>query len=819
MKMIVSDEANRERIAQDFSTNLVVEAGAGTGKTTLLVERALRALVTEGMRVDQLVLVTFMERAAEEIRERLSSRLQSAIAQGSGLPKARSQSALAHLDQAVITTIHGLGQRILSEFAVEAEVPIGFRVLDGYDQSRLWSECWQGWLGGVQHSEAHEIVHTLLVLGESVDTLKDMAREVTEWDEIWEIKAPGVDIGAFFSEWHARFQEWYQFSQSAAPDSDPGRVQVKTLIEHLAFVCAMDPSTKARALIAWTLSLSAKGNQKNWRPKDTLKTQKELIRSFQDVLHTIQERYAAHLLEQWLNTIRLDLIPFWKAYRWQRGQLAFDDLLRETRNLLRHHPEVRQTLYQRWRLILVDEFQDTDPTQSEILFRLAGDPNQSDWQTSELPPGRLFLVGDVKQSIYRFRGADVETFQTMRQKVVRDGGAVLKVKQNFRSEAGILDFVNQIFRERMPDQPDIERPYLAVYDPLVASRDHGNQKRVSIRIAPGAGTADLRRQAEAQETVEVIAQAIAEGWPIWDPRTETERRLQYRDIAILMPNRTGIDWYRDLFIERGIPLASLGGVGFFHQDEIRGFSSVLSLLSDPDDEVAWLAFFLSPWVGASHAEVEAYREAGGAFGPSGERVSGTLGQWGQILLEWLMRREEWLPVDVFDALSRVSGLLPFLHTQGDRQALANLAKLREMARMHGQSWGFREFANWLSDRVESGENESEGVVEDLGDAVQLSTVHQAKGLEWPMCIITNWHLEFHAPQHILRDAERRVVGWRTRYFNSPQYEALKMDAQDRELAERSRLLYVALTRPRDYLVVIERFNEKNGSGLNLRPDV
>ena len=805
------DEASRRRVAGDFRANLVVEAGAGTGKTTLLVERAFRAIAAEGMRADQLVLVTFMERASEEIRERLAQRLQLALGDAEGAAAARIRAALDHLEQAVITTIHGLGQRILTEFSGAAKVPIGFTVLDGYDRQRLWAECWRAWLTSPRPPETEEVLEALLTAGESLNSLEAMAEEVSEWDEIPSMSAEPAALAPFFAAWRDRFESWLEVSAGAARngEADPGRMQVRTIWEHLRWITAMDATTKTRALMTWSLSLHPKGNQKQWHPKKTLKQQKELIQAFREALRELTTGYARWMLARWLLVLADDLIPYWRNYRWQRGALGFDDLLREARDLLRRDLDVRRILYQRWRLILVDEFQDTDPVQSEILFRLAEAPEHRDWRTDPVPPGRLFLVGDVKQSIYRFRGADVETFQSMREKVVQDGGAVLKVEQNFRSDEGILTFVNEFFRSRMPDRPDPERPYLAFYDPLVASRHQGDQPRVLTRILPGAAGADQRRQMEAEATSEIIARAISQQWPVWDRESHQLRPVRYRDIAVLMPNRTGIEWYRDLFQRRGIPLASMGGVGFFHQDEVRGFAALLSLLADPDDEVAWLAFFLSPWVGASHPELEAYRDRNGAFGPGGENAPGPLGQWYRILSQWLAERDGWLPVDVLDALADISGLLPLLNERGDVQALANLAKLREMARVHGGAWGFGGFEEWLRNRVDAGENESEGVVEDFGDAVQLSTVHQAKGLEWPMCVVTNWHLETRGLPHLLRDPSGRTAAWRTAKFMTPEYEALADAARQREGAEQLRLLYVAMTRPRDYLVLVESADEKN----------
>ncbi len=808
------DGYERERVATDFGANLVVEAGAGTGKTTLLVERAFQALVAEGAGVQQLVLVTFMERAAEEIRERLSQRLETALAESEGDQRERIAAALAHLDRATITTIHGLAQRILAEFAVEARVPIGFGVLDAFDAERRWAECWRRWVSTARSKASASTMRELLGLGESLATLAEFAHTMSASDAGEGIRGgrPRPDLAAFCRRWAASLSTWCAGLEGVAARDDRGRRQAEELAAKLAYLSGVAGEAQAGAILEWNHGFRLAGNQKDWRPKDRLREQKALLGEFRQELAAVQQEYADFLLEHWYRAMIDDWLPFWRRFRFQRGYLLFDDLLREARSLLAENPRVRHVLFRRWRYILVDEFQDTDPIQSELLFRLAGEPASDDWRTAAIPPGRLFVVGDVKQSIYRFRGADVETFQAMRSTIVEQGGEVLKIRQNFRSDRAVTEFVNAVFHARMPAATDPERPYWATYDPLVAAIHRTPEDRVWWLGGPGPKALRERRQREADWTALAISTAVQGGWPVWDPTAGGVRPITYRDIAVLVPNRTGISEYRAVFQQREIPLASIGGVGFFEQDEIRGFSALLTLVVDPDNAIAWLAFLASPWVGASHAQLEDHVRAAGALS---EGSDDTVGRWVQQIGGWLAQRDGWLPVDVFDALHDASGLSQALKQRGDRQALANLDKLRELARSYGGAWGLADFESWLKMRVTAGEPEAEGVVEDIGDAVQLSTVHQAKGLEWPMCVVTNWHLERRPLPRLLRDAKTGAVGWRTSHFESGDYASLKAGAVDREEAERVRLWYVALTRARDYLVVVENYDQAAGPGLQV----
>lgn len=208
--MMMIDEDNRRRIAQDFGVNMVVEAGAGTGKTTLLVERAFRAMVDQRLNPSQLVLVTFMERAAEEIRERLRLKLEDEQETGADDRRSRIRFVLSRMDRAIITTIHGLGQRILSEFPVQARVPIGFDVLDGYERDRLWAECWHTWLRRPHREEIAKVLDDLLAVGETQTSLKAMAAEIESWPTIPQHQAPPLKASAFFVDWRDRLRSWYE---------------------------------------------------------------------------------------------------------------------------------------------------------------------------------------------------------------------------------------------------------------------------------------------------------------------------------------------------------------------------------------------------------------------------------------------------------------------------------------------------------------------------------------------------------------------------------------------------------------------------------
>lgn len=603
-----------------------------------------------------------------------------------------------------------------------------------------------------------------------------------------------------------------------ADPEDRGVRQLQAVRSTLDYLARLDEPGAVRFMTRWTTGLAPAGSQSKWRDKALLKRQKELIASFRDDLRAIQSEIADRLAEDWLSVLREDFLPFWRRERFAAGALVFDDLLHETRRLLAEDPKVRRTLVGRYRHLLVDEFQDTDPVQAEILVRLAADPDDPDWRTAAIPGGRLFVVGDMKQSIYRFRGADVETFQAMTERLKDDGGRVLRIEVTFRAAGEVVEAVNRRFRELMPAEPDPDRPYVSPFVPLVAARREEPRTRVMARAEAVFGPVLERRRAEAAATAGVIRHAVERAWPIRDRATGAVRPVTYGDIAVLMPNRTGQEWFRAAFAAAGIPVLSLGGVDFFRQDEVRGLTALFKTLLDPDDEASRLAFLLSPWVGLSHAALAGDRPgesapASGFLGaPELRRVDAALGTWRE-------RLDDWRPVDFFDAAIASFGLRDALFAIGDRQALANLDKLRHLTRRLGGEWGLAGLAAWLAERVATGAYEAEAPVVDEGSAVEISTVHQAKGLEWPMVVVTNWHEEPVRLDGLLRSADGARAGYKGTWIETAGHASLAAEAKARAEAERTRLLYVALTRARDYLILVEAWDPKRGPLLSADPEI
>ncbi|MHB1954912.1 MAG: UvrD-helicase domain-containing protein [Sulfobacillus sp.] len=449
------DEKYRIQAVTDVSHDLMVEAGAGTGKTTLLVQRTVQAIVEGGIDVDRVVLITFMEKAAHEIRVRLAQALETIEGEGLG----RARKALRHLGQARITTIHGFCMDILQRHAISAGVPVGFAVLDPIEADRLWDEVFDHWIQTSQ--DLNVVLEDFQAANVGMHQVRDMVRIISQWDDIEQTSYEAPLCAQTLDRIAEDVEAWTQTAMVEADPNDAGRRQIEDLRRFLRSR-GEDAWDWIRTLQSWPAG-APKGNKKGWHNPERLAAQKTWLK--EDLMPDIagrQTQLADFLMGSLIRVTRREFLPLYQQRRFSLGMLSFDDLLLRTRDLLRNQDAVVQAIAKSFDLMMVDEFQDTDPVQTEIIMRLTQDR-----------AGVLFLVGDPKQAIYRFRGADVELYAEVRsQWEQRPDAAVLPIFHNFRSDPQILSAVNQYFAQKFPAQADPLRPYVPVYYPL---QTHGSE--------------------------------------------------------------------------------------------------------------------------------------------------------------------------------------------------------------------------------------------------------------------------------------------------------------------------------------------------------
>ncbi len=504
------------------------------------------------------------------------------------------------------------------------------------------------------------------------------------------------------------------------------------------------------------------------------------------------------------------------ADRRREGALVFDDLILWARDLLRDSPSARAALRARYDALLIDEFQDTDPWQASIaesFARAAGG--------ATMDPGRLFLVGDPKQSIYRFRRADMAVYAAEQAAVREEGGLLPTLRVNRRTRDVILEWVNEVFDGLIGDGPD---PALQpAYVPVEAARS------VDLR---GPGVAwmgeptpdrawDMRR-AEARDVAATCRAAVAEGWEV-QARDGTVRPARLGDIAVLIPTRTGLSAIEEAMRDAGVAYRVEGGNLVYRTQELRDLLNQLTAIDDPSDEVAVVAALRGPGFACSDLELAAHRAEGRRFNYLAPDLDGpgpVPGGLRRLRDHHRARHDRPLAALVERVVADMRLVEVGMVHQGTRDAYRRARFVVEQARAFeaDRPRSMRAFVEWLEERTGGPVLDRDGSsLDDDEDAVRVLTVHAAKGLEFPVVIVAGIGTKpQYATPPVVSEHEGRlvaVVGTK----NSGKLELGDVAAVGaRETlhrdAEAARLLYVAVTRARDHLIVSLRHSEKYGQG-------
>ncbi len=502
---------------------------------------------------------------------------------------------------------------------------------------------------------------------------------------------------------------------------------------------------------------------------------------------------ADHNLLVELVTWLRGFIDHFQTVKHDRAILDFDDLLVKARDLLRDSTEVRRDLQQRFKFVLVDEFQDTDPVQTELVLRLG-----------EGAPGKLFVVGDPKQSIYGFRRADIEMYASTRQQIEQTG-KTLTFQQNFRSKSTILDWVNDVFSK------------------ILVKSEHGNYQPEYIALKPRtdlktteAAVTLLRPKLPLKTTADELRRTEAAAVARYLHQQVATSACQWGDVALLFRSFTGVETYCDVLHEHGVPFRVIGGKGYYQRQEIQTLSSLLSCLDNPADKLDLVATLRSPLFGWSDELVFLISQKtkldylANVPADAPEQARSTFA----LLRELHNRRHDFsVPGYVDHVFARTRICEAFFASQPDgAQCVANLLKALELARqLEGLGLcSVRAFVRRLHETVLGGiEEEPSPASEETDNVVRILTMHKAKGLEFPVVVLadlagrtsdTGAKLLFgHGGEW-----ELRFAAMRTAAFDETDKEQGK-----REEAEEIRLLYVAATRAKERLV-IPWFAEKGG---------
>ena len=810
-------DARERRLAEsDLGRSYWVEAGAGTGKTTLLIRRLLHIVTTGSARLEEIAAITFTEKAAAELKARLRDELEMQAAGAAEEKKNRIRKALEELEAAPITTIHSFAGMLLRERPVEAAVDPHFKIYEPGEMDDLLERVWENWFFFELEAAPGALIRAL-TLGITPERLQELSRILYhQRDLVAEGSTPPSPdlLPAFRELLIQRLPELKAVLPSCRRQDDRGFLHIMELLSSAEkFLGISDRLEQERFFMQKFPAVAARGNRQNWQPQEACRQQKEICSELKRSQETARQSLRGQLTAELVHWCGGYLAAVERAKE-EAGALDFQDLLLKARDLLRDSREVRGYFQRRFRYLLVDEFQDTDPLQVDILFLLAErEPCAGSWQEAVLEEGKLFLVGDPKQSIYRFRRADIEIYQAARQIMLQYGDA-LAIRQNFRTLPELIDWVNDVFSILIEEQGS----YQPAYQPLSAFRPPHLKPSVVLLNPSGSleeARADEIRAAEAEAVADLIRSAVGE-WRL--PAEEGgSRPLKYGDIALLFPATTGIYHFEEALRRHKIPYRLEGGRHFYLREEIAFLKNLLAAISNPYDRVALVAV-LRYWAGIPDEMLFQYIESGGKlsfFADAGTEFSRL-----QQAFE-LLRRAHEQQQELSIALL-VEGLLEktwfwqraSLGPQG-RQAAGNLCKALQMIRAleMERPLTLKGYAGWLNRVAEEGREEAESLIHDPGsDSVQLLTIHKSKGLEFPLVCLVNMGGQSRGVTRFMADRSKgyyyiklgELVGMGVE--EAEKREALRLEA------EQIRLFYVAATRARDYLV-LPRFCKKGTGGF------
>jgi ATP-dependent helicase/nuclease subunit A len=891
MKSGSNKRTNRESVFQ-FDQNTCLCAGAGSGKTSALVTMYCSLISGESsfgepVPLERIVAITFTEKAAAEMKKRVRETLEHKLKEAQD--QAIWKEHLRRLEWAPIKTIHSFCAGIIREFSLETGVDPAFTVLDDFEAQELLEQViHEVVMKGLFQQDpivSQLVYHYGFSRTHYVDGLKEFLQRLSR-----KVYASGLG----WQQIHQMVEENHQQADAYFLKAVHAIIEDCENLSEVLYTGGIKQSAKCYADLE-TLVKSLQTLMDIWEGATLLERGDSLIAlrhyikgRWPNVVAPLKKNLESRLREvemayyQLLNREQLDGFQevlkqvTWRYEQWKmkRGVLDFDDLQIKTRNVLRHDRTIREKLKERFKVIMVDEFQDTNQVQKEIVYYLS-EENRSASPVSEdnairLHPRKLYIVGDPKQSIYCFRGADVTVFLELQSELAgaKNGGKNLFLCENFRSHRGLISFFNSFFNFIMRDGKEH-------YEINFEEDDHQDYQRESADTGPcvelitvqGEKSRDQQRRREAIAVSKRILEVVQPGSDIVIyERDDGGREIpkahpDFSDIAILFRRFTHIKLYERELRRREIPYYVVKGRGFFGCQEVKDILNFLKYLDGESDSVALVGLLRSPLVGISDETFYMLLRGiprndrpitVGMIKEQLSRVSSKLTQEDRHVLSLFLGifsqlknvKNRLAPAELIERIIEHAHYEAVLLTtfQGE-QKVANVRKLIELARRFSkrETGLLRDFIAYLTELVERDllEPEAQTTLENA-NVVKLMTIHQAKGLEFPLVFLPDMGHSIHQQSdRIVFDEEKGLAAtyYRTSsesYEETLAHREIKELSQKKDHAESKRLLYVAVTRARDYLILsgerparqggvcwrkwLDQFLERNQELVRIVPD-
>ncbi len=846
---ILPDADVRHAILHDTDVNMVVEAAAGTGKTTCLVGRLLtlfrRGALAENAR---LAAVTFTHKAAAELRERLDRELAALLAKPSALEPGELDNlrrAVDALPECHIGTIHSFCARLLREHPVESGIGPDFGELDDEDDRQLRRQAWDALAAEMADNRHRDLAGTFALFGLDQAQLADGFIGYAEYPDVdrWigEDEGEEPDPVAFLAgleRFIAALPDCGPSFHEADPGTDTLMPAVQIARRRLSRMGKSTSLAEAHRL-AGLFGAKIKVTQKQWI---ALGVDKTAAKELPDIYAPFYERVVRPFREACLSTVyKATLRAFalageiYARLRRERGVLNFQDLLLSTASMLKRYPAVRRALSRRYPRLLIDEVQDTDPIQAEIMFLLSGDgenENENAWRDIVPRPGSLFIVGDPKQSIYRFRRADIVVYQEMKDCIRRTGGRVVGLSSNFRSHPDIVDWVNRAYGpdESMAEMPDAwvaasgrfgvrESAYGPAYIALQPALERRTDCFAGVFALEtlkedrknGRLGRDIVRD-EAARIASFIRHAVDTGLALPDKGGAT-RPAEAGDFLVVTYTKSASAIYAEALRRLKLPCVVSSGGTLKNSSTLAALSRYIAALAQPDNAILSTAVLRGGLFGIADTELYRWKQAGGtfAFTASKPDAPSPVGDALRTLAEHARWFERHPPAQALEMVVDSLGLWAdsCLDSDPDTSAGALAAALDILSGESIPTVG--KLSERLLRLIESHEEDTLPAQKPESNAVRVMNLHKTKGLEAPVVFLASTRsVKTHPPLSAIRREDGAAFGglairageYKEKLLAQPAgWPALEDDEALFLAAEKTRLNYVAATRARAALVL------------------
>jgi ATP-dependent helicase/nuclease subunit A len=827
------DQLVRDRLVSDFDTNFLVEAGAGSGKTYSLATRMAAGIAAGRFTVEHLAVVTFTRKAAAELRGRFQLAVEERLGKKpSTAERERLETVLVGMERLFAGTIHAFCAHLLRERPVDARVAPGFEELSDIDNLQRQRQARRDFVVDARARGLKPMLD-LLDAGIRPQDLYDPFAIVCEHEDV-EFEMGSGEAPDPKPVWKA-IDAFWKMLKALRPAEFHEATTCHVQQRFDEFEGRLHPARRE-----WLASLAgfiqAWGKptvtQKFWgkevgRDPAIGKQVAQLVAEFQaGVVEPFRLTWRAYI-HRLAMAVLVEAREFYAQTRRRDNVVNYVDLLRVTAQMLRSRPVVRRALQKKYQRLFIDEFQDTDPLQAEIFLMLAAkeddvvgkgvSPALCEPFAVPLRPGALFVVGDPKQSIFRFRRADIDIYNRVAQRIRATGGEVLALTANFRSLPRVCELANTVFPPLFAGSPSPYSPRFEKLDPVRAESECPAGPRVAKLTMPVAAEGTEPAEAEARRIAAYVQAEVASG------------RRTYGDFLVLTRQKPRLKIFAEAFDALEVPV-DVSGAGLFCKSvEVRALALLLNSLADPLDSVSLVGVLRGPLFGLSDPELFRFRQAGGRFELSvplpeatdESQATALDGQYGPVLaamrqLQAMWRSTRALPLAAAVArmLEETGWLALAATTPGGARAghlLQAIDRVREVVEEGG---GLADAAEALNEEDESAESEAMPLEPGRRDVVRLMNLHKAKGLEAPVVFLADATHAFEFPVVVRIDRDGGVARghlkiaregskpWIKITLGQPaDWEAHEEEESKYRDAERLRLLYVAGTRAKELLVV------------------